>query len=885
MHDIRILAWNPNGLLQHQQELQMLLDIQKIDICLISETHFTKQTHIKFRGYQVYHTMHPDNTARGGSAIIVKNNICHYEEQKYETKEIQATSISIKTKNHSLTVTAVYCPPRYNLKMDEFIKFLQSLGEKFIVGGDFNAKHTHWGSRLVSTRGKELLEAVIKCGCNWHSTGKPTFWPTDVNKIPDLLDFFITRKLPITYISIEEGLDSSSDHSSILLTLSDKIISKPSNPTLTNTRTDWERFKDELSKRIKMNVPLKKKEQLDEEVEKFIVDIQQSAWNNTREIKRILKGTNYPKEIRELVAEKRKIRKKWQHTRMPTDKNLLNNLTQRIRREIKNLKNEETNSYLRSLTYEKDTDYSLWKTTKRIKSPIIQIPPIKVNNGSWVRSNEQKAEAFADYLEAIFQPNEVQESEPVQEIEETEDQEINLTSVVEVIKEIKEINAKKAPGFDLITGKVLKELPKIGIKKLTTLINAAFRIKYVPKVWKFAEVIMIPKPGKPPNEITSYRPISLLPIMSKLFERLLLKRMKPLIERKELIPIHQYGFRDRHSTIDQVHRITDIIEKALEEKKICSAVFLDVAQAFDKVWHDGLLLKLKKVLPPQFCQLLESYITERHFRVKQEQAYSQIKEIKAGVPQGSVLGPILYLLFTRDIPLTDNTTMGTFADDTAIISVGDTIEEATNKLQSAIDGINLWTKRWRIKLNETKSVRVDYTNRKVNQLPVVINNVPLPHANSAKYLGMNLDAKLRWKVHVKKKCEELRLKHRKMYWLLGRNSQLSTHNKLMLYKQILKPIWTYGIQLWGCTKPTNLNIIQRFQNKVLRDIVNAPWYVRNSDLHRDLAVETVANEVCKAARKHEERLQNHPNAEAYQLLDYREITRRLKRLKPFELAL
>ena len=229
--------------------------------------------------------------------------------------------------------------------------------------------------------------------------------------------------------------------------------------------------------------------------------------------------------------------------------------------------------------------------------------------------------------------------------------------------------------------------------------------------------------------------------------------------------------------------------------------------------------------------------------------------------------------------------MGTFADDTAIISVGDTIEKAPNKLQSAIDRINVWTKRWCIKLNETKSVRVDYTNRKVNQLPVILNNVPLPHADSAKYLGMNLDAKLRWKVHVKKRCEELRLKHRKMYWLLGRNSQLSTHNKLMLYKQILKPIWTYGIQLWGCTKPSNLNIIQRFQNKVLREIVNAPWYVRNSDLHRDLAVETVANEVSNAAPKHGVRLQNHPNVEASQLLYHGVLIRRLKRVKPFELAL
>jgi hypothetical protein len=99
---------------------------------------------------------------------------------------------------------------------------------------------------------------------------------------------------------------------------------------------------------------------------------------------------------------------------------------------------------------------------------------------------------------------------------------------------------------------------------------------------------------------------------------------------------------------------------------------------------------------------------------------------------------------------------------------------------------------------------------------------------------MTLDAKLRWKVHVKKKREELDLKYKQMYWLMGRRSALSIHNKLVHYKQILKPVWTYGIQLWECTKPSNTAIIQRFQNKVLRNIVDAPWYVRNADLHRDV---------------------------------------------------
>jgi hypothetical protein len=183
----------------------------------------------------------------------------------------------------------------------------------------------------------------------------------------------------------------------------------------------------------------------------------------------------------------------------------------------------------------------------------------------------------------------------------------------EVAKEIKtNINPKRAPGY-LITGEILKKLPKKTIIKLTHLINAAFLLKHVPVAWKMTEVIMIPKQGKPPNEKTSYRPMSLLPIVSKLFEKLLLKRLKQLIESKNIISSHQFGFRDKHATADQIHRIRNIIEKAYERKKICSAIFLGIAQAFDKVWHVGLMNTLKNTLPRQFTQILESNITGRMF--------------------------------------------------------------------------------------------------------------------------------------------------------------------------------------------------------------------------------------------------------------------------------
>lgn len=162
------------------------------------------------------------------------------------------------------------------------------------------------------------------------------------------------------------------------------------------------------------------------------------------------------------------------------------------------------------------------------------------------------------------------------------------------------------------------------------LINAAIRLKYIPGPWKIAEVIMISKPGKPKNEVAFYRPISLLPIMSKMFERLLLSRLKPIIEERELIPRHQFRFREKHSTIEQVHRITNIIERALEEKQICSSIFLDVAQAFDRVWHKGLKYKLNRDLPAEMFQILTSYITDRYFRVKYDARTNPVLPVHQG---------------------------------------------------------------------------------------------------------------------------------------------------------------------------------------------------------------------------------------------------------------
>jgi len=201
---------------------------------------------------------------------------------------------------------------------------------------------------------------------------------------------------------------------------------------------------------------------------------------------------------------------------------------------------------------------------------------------------------------------------------------------------------KKSPGFDLITANVANCLPNKAFILLTYIYNAILRLSYFSTLCKFSQIIMFYKPDKPPDLPTSYRPISLLQYFSKICERLILKRIYPHIISKNVLPSSQFGFRAKHSSVYQIHRVVDAISTSLENKCYCTCAFLDISQAFDRVWHECLLFKLRKFLPPALFLLMKSYVTDRHFQIRQGSTTSNIATISAGVPQGGVLFPILF---------------------------------------------------------------------------------------------------------------------------------------------------------------------------------------------------------------------------------------------------
>ena len=235
------------------------------------------------------------------------------------------------------------------------------------------------------------------------------------------------------------------------------------------------------------------------------------------------------------------------------------------------------------------------------------------------------------------------------------------------------------------------------------------------------------------------------------------------------------------------------------------------------------------------------------------------------------------------MPTTPMTHTSTFADDTAFLSVHTDPVIASEQLQSHITELEKWLHKWKINVNATKCVHITFTLRRESCPPIRINNIQIPEQDKVRYLGIHLDRRLTWSRHIESKLTQMKLKSSQIHWLIGPRSALDLDYKVLLYKAIIKPIWLYGIQLWGSASSTNIEKIQRRQSKLLRIITGAPWYVRNSNIHRDLNIPTIREEIKNSCINYMKKLAEHPNPLARDLLTF-EGHRRLRRLETLDLG-
>lgn len=285
---------------------------------------------------------------------------------------------------------------------------------------------------------------------------------------------------------------------------------------------------------------------------------------------------------------------------------------------------------------------------------------------------------------------------------------------------------------------------------------------------------------------------------------------------------------------------------------------------------------------------MSSFLRNRSFCVKINNQSSPIRKIEAGVPQGSVLGPLLYNLYTHDIPEPTDCSLSMFADDTAIITQNNDILTAASDLQRAVNEVVQWCSKWSITINQEKCVTKIFTLRRPADPPdIIINNERIvwnPKEASVRYLGVHLDRRLSWGAHINKKLNECYVRLSKLYPVVNKKSPLKLKCTLLIYKSILRPIFTYACSVWGASSKTQINKLQVLQNKVLRMAVHAPWFIRNSQIHEELEFPTIVQFIKKLSKKFFSELNECPGARHYSL-GIKGIHTRLKRRLPQDIFL
>ena len=266
-------------------------------------------------------------------------------------------------------------------------------------------------------------------------------------------------------------------------------------------------FRAYITEHINLQIRIKDRDELDEATQYFTTIIQEAAWHSTPLPRtRTHQVDTTPLHIRELIAEKRRSRGRWQQSRNQGDRITYNRSKRKLQTALRNVNNATFEHYITTLS---PSDNTLWKATKRLKRSQITIPPIRKPDGSWAKSDDDKAMAFAVHLRQVSTSHHIPTPTDA-EISDFLDVSCQMSlpikpfTTAEVVETLSHTNVRKAPSYDLISGTVLQELPPKAITFLTILYNSILRLSYYPLLWKFAQIIMVPKPGKPVAEVASY---------------------------------------------------------------------------------------------------------------------------------------------------------------------------------------------------------------------------------------------------------------------------------------------------------------------------------------------------------------------------------------------
>ena len=378
---------------------------------------------------------------------------------------------------------------------------------------------------------------------------------------------------------------------------------------------------------------------------------------------------------------------------------------------------------------------------------------------------------------------------------------------------------------------------------LSRIINISFEMGRFPERLKYAKICPIYKNGAA-NEFSNYRPISVLPSFSKIFEKIVHERLYNYLMRCNILSDAQYGFRSKHSAYMALIDMYDKVTKSIDDRQATLGVFIDLQKAFDTVNFEILLKKLEHYgIRGMPLEWFNSYLTNRQQSVSLVGVLSKPSLVSCGVPQGSILGPLLFIIYINDIVNCSKLIhFILYADDTTLLFHAENFDKLFEKVNCELLHLSDWLRANMLSLNVKKSNYILFGNRlpdiDLSSNKILINDSSIEHVDVVKFLGVYIDNKLTWKHHI----SHLNLIISRLVGIMYKlRPKLADRAMMSMYNALILPHLMYGNIVWGCAGVTTLSRLVTLQKRSIRIITKSSFVAHTSPLFQRLRLMKVVD--------------------------------------------
>lgn len=809
----------------------------RIHVIILTETWIksdSEANRFQLSGYTHYY-QYRQGAIGGGVSIFIHNTLKHYVIEELEKDENHYLWIHVD--KFSIDIGAIYKPGRTDVT-----NFLETFSlqlhqrKRAVVFGDFNLDllKPDYSVEAYKNSLQENGYTIINKICSEYCT-------RETSKTKTLLDHISTDlKENKFHFAIVES--SMSDHKQIYFEIKKHQI-KPKQ-RMEYEAVDYKKLYDtfkQLNLEHSINISytsfedkLIKSIQACKVTKVKIINSPKQEWIN----KEIIKEIDY----KNILWEK--------HKRDPENKLAEEKFIKQRNLVANNIKKMKKDYYYKKFADYKTKPSKMWKLINNIcnnkAKDTLTIPKLIIGD-TLVTDTEEICENFNHFFSTIGA--ELAQKIPLQYHNDgiltvagsnkiyKKLTAITPATVDEVIKIINDLDANTSSGIDNISTKSIKCLKTLIAPELTLCLNNCLDQGIFPASLKIAKVVPIYKSGKK-TDPSNYRPISVLPIVSKIFEKVIYNRIETYINSIDFLYHKQYGFRPKSNTLSATVDLVTKIKNNIDDKKIAIGIFIDLKKAFDTVSHRILLNKLNDIgITEKALELLKSYLCDRYQIVKLSEHKSNPKLITYGVPQGSILGPLLFLIYINGVStLGLKGDLSLYADDTSLFYFGHEVESLIQDAQSDLNILNKWFRSNLLTINVAKTNYMIFSakNKKIPDFsPLKIDDMVINKANSEKYLGLELDNQLTWKVHLKKVKQKLI----SLTGLLrGIVRCLPRKVCYFIYNSLAKPHIDYLLEIWGSAAKSNLNTVQIAQNKLIKTLFHYDFLTPTVKIYKDTKI-------------------------------------------------